>query len=568
MIKAIFFDIGGTLRIAREGESRDAEKLTQLMVLLGLHEEVITFIARIHKGEKAYRRWCKPNYIELNEAELWTRFLMPDYPQDFIRANAVAYNQLWRESRHKYILPDMVATLTELADRGYKLGLISNTTSSVEGFQLLDETGLRDRFSTVILSAAFGRRKPHPSLFLAAASEAGVLPEECVYVGDRPSRDLIGARQSGYAEAVIIKADGYSLDDYDPDDYEPEKDTQLEMKPDHWIRKLGELLDFYPKLISTNSGQLVGNAATPKRYEAALSTMWGIDQPIPFNETFKEGLSSGFIRFELNHKVSPAHLDQFNRDRYYISTIHEPCPAEYSLDELKEKDWLISSPVEANRIKGLDAVKRSVDLAVRLGAKSVVVHPGSILCDRSRDKQLRKLYASGEFGSVAYNTLMQELIRHRDENKPAYLDSVRKSLVELVNASRGSGVSIALENRYRYYDLPLPDEMAEFLSLCEESWWGMQLDTGHVFALEKLGLVAPDEWLNRFAQRMIGVHLHDVIGLTDHQAPGKGEVDFRKLAAFLPDTALRTLEVGPQASLADLKAGLEYLADCGAVIEL
>jgi putative hydrolase of the HAD superfamily len=564
LIKAIFFDIGGTLRIAREGEARDVEILTRLIELLGLRENVDTFNARIHKGEKAYRRWCKPDYIELNEAELWTRFLMPDHPQEFIRANAVTLNQLWRESRHKYILPDMVSTLTELSRRGYKLGLISNTTSSVEGFQLLDETGLRDRFSTVILSAAFGRRKPHPSLFLAAAKEAGVLPEECVYVGDRPSRDLLGARQSGYAEAVIIKADGYSLDDYDPDDYEPEKDTQLEMKPDHWIRKLAELLEFYPPIDSEAKSE-----TTPvQRYEAALSTMWGIDQSIPFGRSFEDGFSAGFIRFELNHKVSPTHLANYDRDKYVVSTIHEPCPAELTLDELKERDWLISSPVEGNRLKGLDAVKRSVELAVKLGARSVVVHPGSILCDRSRDRELRKLYNAGKPGTPEYEAMKQELIHHRAENKPAYHDAVRRSLVELIAAVRGSGVSIALENRYRYYDLPLPDEMAEFLALCNESWWGMQLDTGHAFVLEKLGLVGPDEWLNRFSARIIGAHLHDVIGLADHQVPGAGEVDFRRLAEFLPDNALRTLEIGPQASLREIKAGLEYLSACGVVTAL
>lgn len=564
MIRAIFFDIGGTLRIAREGEERDAEKLTQLIDLLGLNEDVDAFNLRIHKGEKVYRRWCKPNFIELNEAELWTRFLMPDHPQEYIRTNAVKLNQLWRESRRKYVLPDMVSTLTELSRRGYKLGLISNTTSSVEGFQLLDETGLRDRFSAVILSAAFGRRKPHPSLFLAAAQEAGVLPEECVYVGDRPSRDLIGARQSGYAEAVIIKADGYSLDDYDPDDYEPEKDTQLEMKPDHRIRKLAELLDFYPTIDHGAASEI----APVQRYEAALSTMWGIDQSIPFDQTFKDGFSAGFIRFELNHKVSPSHLAGYDRDRYVVSTIHEPCPAELSLDELKVKDWLISSPVEANRIKGLDAVKRSVDLAVKLGAKSVVVHPGSILCDRSRDRELRKLFNAGKTRTTEYETIKQDLIRHRTEQKSAYFDAVKRSLSELIDIVRGSGVSIALENRYRFYDLPLPDEMAELLALNDESWWGMQLDTGHAFALERLGLVEPDEWLNRFSSRIVGVHLHDVIGLTDHQVPGLGEVDFRKLAQYLPVNALRTLEIGPQARLTELKAGLEYLSACGVITKL
>ena len=226
-VKAIFFDIGGTLRVTRQGEARDVNKIQQMMSLLGEKSTVDEFIRMMHKGGKLYRKWCKPNYIELNEEELLTRFLLPDYPRDFIRANAITLNQLWRESRRKYVLPDMAETMRTLAARGYKLGLISNTTSTVEGYALLEEFGLTDLFSSVVLSAAIGRRKPHPSLFLEAARQAGVHPWECAYVGDRASRDVIGPLQSGYSKTIIIHTEGYVLDEFDHDDFEIEKDKEL-----------------------------------------------------------------------------------------------------------------------------------------------------------------------------------------------------------------------------------------------------------------------------------------------------------------------------------------------------
>jgi FMN phosphatase YigB (HAD superfamily) len=145
-VKAIFFDIGGTLRVTHPEEGRDMSKIQALMSLIGEKSDPLDFVARVHKGEKAYRRWCKPNYIELPEAELWTRFLLPEYPAPFIRENAITINQFWRESKPKYVLPDMVETMRELSRRGYRLGLISNTTSSVEGYQLLEETGLTRLF--------------------------------------------------------------------------------------------------------------------------------------------------------------------------------------------------------------------------------------------------------------------------------------------------------------------------------------------------------------------------------------------------------------------------------------
>ena len=201
-VRGIFFDIGGTLRVSNPNEGRVIENIEALMALVGENGSVNDFVERIHKGEKNYRRWCKPNYIELTEEELWTRFLLPEYPQEFIRENAIILNQLWRESRRKTVLPDMAETLHELARRGYKLGLISNTTSSVEGYQLLDEAGLRDKFSCIILSAEFGRRKPYPLLFIEAARRACAVAPNCA----KPAARLGVVRLSGLARASAPEA--------------------------------------------------------------------------------------------------------------------------------------------------------------------------------------------------------------------------------------------------------------------------------------------------------------------------------------------------------------------------
>jgi len=66
----------------------------------------------------------------------------------------------------------------------------------------------------------------------------------------------------------------------------------------------------------------------------------------------------------------------------------------------------------------------------------------------------------------------------------------------LVNFNRKSGVSLGLENRYRYYDLPLPDELTQLLESIQEDGLGFQFDTGHAFTLERLGLVEKNAWLN------------------------------------------------------------------------
>lgn len=562
-ITAIFFDIGGTLRISEGIIGRDPSKIEEIISLIGEDISTDDFIARIHRGEKAYRRMVKPNYIEFSEAELWTRFLLPEYPVDFVRANAVKFNQLWRDSNPKRVLPDAVDTLRTLHKRGYRLGLISNTTSSIEGHQLLEENGLTDLFSTVLLSAAFGRRKPHPSIFIQAARETGVHPSQCAYVGDRPSRDLIGALQVGYGETIIINVAGYAIDEFDPDDYDPASDDELVMKPDHYIGQLSELLSFYPDINNVRNGSSPQKAYT--LYDAALSTMWGVDQDMPFNQTFQVAREAGISRFELNHKVSAELFDEFDKDHYYVSSVHDPCPAMIPLSDLTRQDIQISSLNEENRIKAVDIVKRTIDLAVRLGSRSVVVHPGGIVGDRSRDRELRKLWEAGLKDTAEYDALKTETIADRAKKAPPHLEQVLKSLMEILAFAVDTKIAIAVENRYRYYDIPIIDEMQLLLDVSDADWYGFQYDCGHAQALGALGYSEHEEWLKRYGKRIIGTHLHDVIGITDHQVPGIGDIDFSMIASYLPQNTIRTLEIGAQATMDEIIRGAEFLAQKGCI---
>ena len=235
IIDAIIFDIGGTLRANQATGGRDFETVLELQAFIGDTSEPRAFAAKLRQREAEYRRWCQRTLIELSEADLWSHYMLPDVPTGFVREHAVELNILWRESRMKFILPDAVETLRTLAARGYALGIISNTTSSVEGPQLLREYNLTPLFSSVILSSTFGRRKPHPSLFLTSAKELNVFPERCAYVGDQLSRDLVGPRQAGYGQVVIIDIAGYHLNGTEPDD-DISRDSKITaMQPDFKI---------------------------------------------------------------------------------------------------------------------------------------------------------------------------------------------------------------------------------------------------------------------------------------------------------------------------------------------
>lgn len=562
-IKAICFDVGGTLRATIKNRESNLDYIRNLQSFLGLEGEPTDFLSLLRKREKEYRKWCKKTLRELPETELWTRYMLPDFPHDFVWQNAITLNQLWRSSRNNQIFPDAVNTIKTLAERGYKLSIVSNTTSSVEAPAMLAENGLTDYFSPVILSCVVGSRKPHPSMFMQAARGMGVLPQNCAYVGDNLSRDLIGAMQAGFGAVIILNMAGYQTDEFDPDD-DFQAETITETEPQYRISRLGELLDIFQGAPVTNSLELAP-AQPDMLYDISLSTMWSADQEMPFSETFALARKLGFTGFEFSNKVTPRLYQEWDRNKYYVSTLHDPCPSEFGYTELKIQDVSLSSLDETQRQKAVDNLKRSIDLAVRLGSRSVVVHCGSIHCDHSRDTIIREWYLQGKAGTPEYIQIQQDYIADRDQHKQPHLNQVLRSLEEMINFAKGSGIFIGLENRNRYHDLPLPDEMETFLQLCDEPWFGFQYDAGHDHNLEALGMVGKGEWLRRFHHRLIGMHLHDVDGLQDHLAPGMGEVDYSSLAPYLGDGILRTLEVSPDCTIEQIAHGLEVLVDHGCV---
>lgn len=557
-IFAICFDVGGTLRTSYKNPTARRAALTQLHDALDFEGSLEALEELLKTRDKAYRHWCIQTQYELSEEDLWTKYLLPDYPADFVRQNAMQFNQLWRSGRDHILLPHMVETIQELSARGYKLAIISNTTSSLETPRMLAQTGLEALFPCVILSTTFGRRKPNPSLFIAAARQLGINPENCAFVGNDPTRDLIGARQAGFGKVILLTNTDTMGDDPDNDSDTIEKTL---MKPDITISALSQLLDVFTDI----HDQPAPAWQEQPLYDAALSTMWHVNQQAEFNQTFYEAKKIGFARFELNHRVSQQLFEQYDHDQFYIATVHEPCPADLTYEERKAADIAISNLDEQVRKRAVDDIKRSIDLAVKLNARSVVIHPGTVNCDKSIENHMRNMIQTDKRRSPEYLQLLHDAIAEREKLVKPNFDQVVRSMEEIIRFASGSGIALGLENRYHFDDIPLPDELEILLSLSDEDWLGFQYDVGHAQALDVLGFVRHFEWLERFSKRMIGVHLHDVICIKDHQAVGKGEVDFAAIAPYIPTSAQRTLEIGPRASLEELAESLKLLADKGCI---
>jgi putative hydrolase of the HAD superfamily len=236
-IKAIFLDTGNTMRIVETDAAFQYRARQQLVKLIGTQESPDAFGELLSKRYEAYKKWAKDTQIQAPEQELWTRWMLPDFPTEQIKPLAGKLTRLWIDQGGRRVpRPDVKQTVKELKKRGYTLGIIANSLSETEIPEWLERDGLAQYFSAVVLSAKLGYRKPKPEIYVEAARLVGVEPARCSYVGDNPSRDILGARMAGFG-MVIILLEAATLQK------EPPKGK---FKPDGIIRECMDLLNFFP----------------------------------------------------------------------------------------------------------------------------------------------------------------------------------------------------------------------------------------------------------------------------------------------------------------------------------
>jgi putative hydrolase of the HAD superfamily len=236
-IQAIFLDVGNTLRIVIADALFQTQAKQQLMALVGATGSVETFFEHLDTRWKAYRKWSFDNLTEASERELWTRFLLPDFPAEKIAPLAGKLTRLWRDKDGRRVpRHDVKSTVLELHRRGYALGIIANTITETEIPDWLAADGLTVYFKAVVLSSKVRYRKPGTEIYQEATRRIGVAPEHCAYIGDNPIRDVEGTRKAGFAMTIILPEPGKS-----------EKDLPAsESKPDLFIKEFGDLLEIFP----------------------------------------------------------------------------------------------------------------------------------------------------------------------------------------------------------------------------------------------------------------------------------------------------------------------------------
>ena len=203
-VAAVFFDVDFTL--IYPGPTFQGEGYARFAAQYGITIDQSRFASAVRAASSILDEAQQHGY----DAEIFVRYTgriieaMGGIGERLTECAREIYRE-WAANQHFFLYDDVTEVLKVLASRGLKLGLISNSHRCLSSFQQHFE--LDGLIAAAVSSSEHGYMKPHPSIFEAALTLAGVTAAESVMVGDSLSHDLEGARRVGMRGILVHRSD-------------------------------------------------------------------------------------------------------------------------------------------------------------------------------------------------------------------------------------------------------------------------------------------------------------------------------------------------------------------------
>ncbi len=110
----------------------------------------------------------------------------------------------FRDSQGWTLFPETRDVLTQLKNRGFKLGVISNFDNRI--YSVMDSLGIRSFFDAVTISSETGYCKPDVEIFQAALRALNIPADETLLVGDSLHDDVEAGIRAGLSAILIDRA--------------------------------------------------------------------------------------------------------------------------------------------------------------------------------------------------------------------------------------------------------------------------------------------------------------------------------------------------------------------------
>lgn len=210
-VKAVLFDLDETLiddSVGLEEAHRAVAKrfgsyVREHGAKVG-EDEIFLKLTKLDDKMNLERRYIRNDWWPLLLAKLGVKV---DIPNPVLDELTLIYWKTFADNAEPY--PDAEPTLEYLRQKGYKLGIITDTdgTRGIKRMRL-NQLDIVKIFDVVVISGEeTPKPKPDPAPFLLAAGKLGVKPKECVFVGDKPFTDIDGGNAAGMITILLKRRD-------------------------------------------------------------------------------------------------------------------------------------------------------------------------------------------------------------------------------------------------------------------------------------------------------------------------------------------------------------------------
>ena len=212
MIRAVLFDLGGTLHVCSTDEERKlwfARRLISRLGEYGIRLDISDKELSLELQENAerYKHEVEETLRELPPETVWNDYFLKEQAlgREVLAPIAEELSFIYEYERVCNLRrPGLIACMDALKADGLRLGVISNILSRTVVPHFMAEYGLDSYMECVLTSAGTGIRKPDAGIFRLAEKQMGLTPDELAYVGDTLSRDVRGVRGAGWRLVIQI----------------------------------------------------------------------------------------------------------------------------------------------------------------------------------------------------------------------------------------------------------------------------------------------------------------------------------------------------------------------------
>lgn len=271
----------------------------------------------------------------------------------------------------------------------------------------------------------------------------------------------------------------------------------------------------------------------------------------------------GFEYAELSHgtriSLLPGILEAVDAGEIKISSLHNFCPLPIGVNNSAPNLYQFSAERSRERELAWRYTVKTLEFAQRVKAPVVVLHLGSIELKNYTDRLL-EMVGRQENDSPKYQKLCAEVEQKREGIKEPFWERVKDFLKKLLPEAESRNLKLGVENRQALEELPFEgDFQFLFRELASPNlvYWH---DTGHAQIKENLGFFPHLMQLESNADRLYGMHIHDVqFPGRDHCAPGTGVIDFSALKPLVRDEHVKVFELSPSLTADEVKSGTSHV---------